>query len=78
MTAFVEGQKISQIDFVSDSWWQGTLEDGSVGVFPGEFYTRAADCDARLIDINLLLSQQTMSSWRNRLVRVPAIRVCDT
>lgn len=35
LTAFVEGGKITAIEMVSEDWWQGTAQDGSVGVFPG-------------------------------------------
>ena len=33
--AFMEGQKITQIEMVSEEWWQGMNEMGEVGVFPG-------------------------------------------
>ncbi|KAH6578591.1 hypothetical protein BASA60_003557 [Batrachochytrium salamandrivorans] len=34
---FSEGDRITQIVFVSDDWWQGTLNGGTVGLFPGNY-----------------------------------------
>lgn len=34
--SFVEGDTIYDVDTtVSDDWWQGTVADGTVGLFPG-------------------------------------------
>jgi hypothetical protein len=35
--SFREGERIVEIEAVSDDWWQGKLADGSVGLFPGMF-----------------------------------------
>ncbi|CAJ0638876.1 1110_t:CDS:2 [Entrophospora sp. SA101] len=32
--SFVEGDLITNIEFVSEDWWQGTASDGTVGLFP--------------------------------------------
>ncbi|KAK4700558.1 hypothetical protein P7C70_g5686, partial [Phenoliferia sp. Uapishka_3] len=34
---FVEGGLITEIEMVSEDWWQGTAADGSVGVFPANY-----------------------------------------
>jgi len=34
---FREGERIVEIEAVSDDWWQGKTADGSVGLFPGMF-----------------------------------------
>ena len=33
--SFREGERIVEIEAVSDDWWQGKMADGSVGLFPG-------------------------------------------
>ena len=33
--SFHEGERIVEIEAVSDDWWQGKMVDGSVGLFPG-------------------------------------------
>lgn len=35
--SFHEGDKIVEIEAVSDDWWQGKTTDGRVGLFPGTF-----------------------------------------
>lgn len=35
--SFVEGDQITALDFVNESWWSGTL-NGVTGVFPGEVF----------------------------------------
>ena len=35
--SFREGDRIVEIEPVSDDWWQGRTADGSVGLFPGKF-----------------------------------------
>ena len=35
--SFREGERIVEIEVVSDDWWQGKMTDGSVGLFPGMF-----------------------------------------
>ena len=35
--SFREGDRIVEIEAVSDDWWQGKMADGSVGLFPGMF-----------------------------------------
>ncbi|KZT50974.1 hypothetical protein CALCODRAFT_461009 [Calocera cornea HHB12733] len=34
--SFAEGQKIIDIEFVSEDWWSGQTEDGAQGLFPGK------------------------------------------
>lgn len=33
--SFHEGERIVEIEAVSDDWWQGKMADGRVGLFPG-------------------------------------------
>lgn len=35
--SFREGERIVEIEAVSDDWWQGKMADGSMGLFPGMF-----------------------------------------
>ena len=35
--SFLEGERIVEIEAVSDDWWQGKTADGRVGLFPGMF-----------------------------------------
>ena len=35
--SFREGERIVEIEVMSDDWWQGKMTDGSVGLFPGMF-----------------------------------------
>jgi len=35
--SFREGDRITEIEAVSEDWWQGKATDGSVGLFPGTF-----------------------------------------
>ncbi|CAG8439340.1 6554_t:CDS:10 [Diversispora eburnea] len=35
--SFEEGQIITDIDFISDGWWQGTEEGGTKGLFPANY-----------------------------------------
>ena len=35
--SFREGERIVEIEAMSDDWWQGKMADGSVGLFPGMF-----------------------------------------
>jgi len=35
--SFPEGERITEIEAVSDDWWQGKTADGRVGLFPGMF-----------------------------------------
>jgi len=35
--SFREGERIVEIEAMSDDWWQGKMVDGSVGLFPGMF-----------------------------------------
>jgi hypothetical protein len=34
--SFSDGDIITDIDFVSEDWWQGKAPDGTVGLFPGK------------------------------------------
>src|SRR5947208_2892723 len=36
--SFSDGDIITDIDFVSNEWWQGKAPDGAVGLFPGKKY----------------------------------------
>ena len=50
--SFAEGQKIVHIDTsVSDDWWSGTANDGSVGLFPG------------MLVIPFSLTSASLTSW---------------
>jgi hypothetical protein len=37
--SFHEGEKIVEIEAVSDDWWQGKTADGRMGLFPGTFFS---------------------------------------
>lgn len=36
--SFCEGDRIVEIEVMSDDWWQGKTADGTVGLFPGTFF----------------------------------------
>jgi len=35
--SFQEGERIVEIEAVSDDWWEGKMANGRVGLFPGMF-----------------------------------------
>ncbi|KAI1787009.1 SH3 domain-containing protein, partial [Ganoderma leucocontextum] len=35
--SFKEGERVTQIEALSENWWQGTNQLGNVGLFPGAF-----------------------------------------
>jgi hypothetical protein len=39
--SFREGDRISEIDAVSDDWWSGRDQYGNVGLFPGACFSHA-------------------------------------
>lgn len=40
--SFLEGERIFEIEAVSDDWWQGKTAEGRVGLFPGMFLSTLA------------------------------------
>lgn len=49
--SFREGDRIVEIEAVSDDWWQGKSLSGQIGLFPGVFFSRL------MIEIGLLISR---------------------
>ena len=42
--SFLEGERIVEIEAVSDDWWQGKTAGGKVGLFPGTTFLTFASC----------------------------------
>lgn len=59
----MEGDHIKEIEAVSDDWWQGKDQHGSVGLFPGGLNFQSSEMLLSSSCFEMPLQQTMWRSW---------------